>query len=1826
MNMIAKSPLSKRFKGILTLIFLLFSPLLTATSVLAENLGPISVNQGKVSVTQEGCSIKIASTEEVRWQLPRQPIDLVILQDASGSFRNTIGNVQAALRTLTTPVDLEAYDEKNPRLVFTGDPKTTDRVMVASFQGIDRVKYWNASSQSDFASERSQSAVGAAGQTYRYASSNLTSDPNEIQSFIDGFKVDGGTPTVPAIDDTLEKYNQLKEQGGGMANNRKTVFLLITDGVANGYRPQGSSTVYFDSSYKRYMSFYNTYNSSNLEVTNDYIKRSEEVKEAGQRIREAVGEKGTVVVGFWEDVNNFVGNTQYDRGYLGNFDYLSFNNNQDNRSVQEVFHTALQSVASPDKEVNGKNVSFYVNEQTDSQRFAANILTAVTAALVKENVEGSFKVTEGYKLESVTINHKKVVETVQDPDKEIQGKVHQEGQDVTISVPESVFNPGKNDFDYDLSRTEDADVTSEDDEEDPADDYQPSKVERTVGQLKGRFKVGDYETAEIGSREPAKVEVTDLKYCYPSASKSVKDEDAKNDLGSLADPVLKNKQAYAANLSKEDENFSYDILYRMNNAPLEFKENAYLVDALDYRLDLKNAWVEDIDGSRRDDFTILTLKETNNQGQEYTKILAEIPKMSGENSDSVKEGLYGGHKFKRYRLHIEAKIKDAFSFEQNPQAYKEILLDNDGLGILNQAQIVWNGSDDHPEDGKMRRSNTVYVLPPVKTDIKKDVQSVADRGEGYVKDKAHHYLEDKDQAFYYNVESSWPGMADSYHLSDHLVDELLVKEATILVNGKEISQLKDKLKIEGQSISLDLEKDDFTDRKLSRQIKNAWEGQTGTPVLNLRIKAVLRPDADLSKYLTDQGEIKVPNQAKVVLNDQPQDSNVVYVTPSQPSVTKKINEKLDHLDLNPETDYTYNIKSTLPNDIGSYKKFAFYDQVDSDLEIKGAEIVGQAADLFDVQVDGQTVSANLKDPKDAQALASSPVELRITAQIRKGVTREKIPNQAKIVYQNRGHVDGQPDQETPPTPPVTVTPPPSDPSLTKKINKTLDHLDITTQENYNYDIETVLPSDIDKYKKFVIEDVLDGDLAPQEASIVGDLAQAFDVQVDGQTVRASLKDPSQAKDLAGKTAHLVIKDQIRKGVTREKIPNQAKIVYQNRSHVDGQPDQETPPTPPVTVTPPPSDPSLTKKINKTLDHLDIATQENYNYDIETVLPSDIDKYKKFVIEDVLDGGLAPQEASIVGDLAQAFDVQVEGQTVRASLKDPSQAKDLAGKTAHLVIKAQIRKGVTREKIPNQAKIVYQNRSHVDGQPDQETPPTPPVTVTPPPGQEPEIDKKINGTLTELSIDKGKSYHYDINVTLPEDIASYKEFVVRDMVDPALAINGQISMDLDGHKIDQAVTSTVDGNNFSLEVTDFKAFAGGKKLHIFLPATIRTDADLSAYENQKVPNKAQVSFKNINDGEGRKETQPVFVTPPPEKETPPPPPPGEPRKTINSVNGQEGITSGMNLLSPQDQFRYDISSLVADRYQVFRMEDQLEPVLEVEKVSLKLEGQSLLAQELQETEKDLKSAKEKMQALEDKSAPKELEEWNRRLEDAQKALTQLENQDKAESEEALTLKKEVQDLSLKIKEATDPALEVEKRNQALEVSKLEKSFETEIEQASFLKDLTDILSRVNAKGEIAEGDLAKLGAVKVVNNQVSFEVKDEKVLQALRGYQVTLSIYSRIKTGTDLRNYLQDGVENEATVTFNETPKVTNKVWVKPPKPEEPPHESTPPKDPPTSGDKTPPPSGDQPPSPKPGTKGGNPPHGPGLPKTGEKDGWLVITVGMLILVVFGGFVYRRKYA
>ncbi|WP_131542218.1 isopeptide-forming domain-containing fimbrial protein [Streptococcus sp. X16XC17] len=1292
-------------------------------------------------------------------------------------------NIKEALKKVTETTSAKAYDENNPKLVFTNDPKTTDRVMITSYAGIDAERLYDdadiLSRASRFVPDRNSPwayvdmdtiAVGDsytyndpergqvtdfyqpeepifsyytrtflryAGSTsmnikgmfakgyydftnasleitgtdsnfktlretqeqssgrYRFESNgNLMSSTDAINAEITKISTGGGTPTVPAIDDAIKQYEAIKNNDGGMANNRKTVFLLITDGVANGYRDPNNpsdSTVYFDRSFYRTYSLMKDWGTNGRwpEAAQNYLARANELADAGNKLKAAAGANGKVAVGFWEDKQTLEAfDTRY--GYMyayenafGDPDSRTTIKTGDPRSVREVFSTALQSVASGAETLpNGKDANYYVQE-SDINAFAANILQSLTSAITKQDVLGNFTITDGYKVKSVSINGKKIVDKVTNEATEIRGTVTQEGTKVTISVPDTVFKSGDNKFDYELEYSEasqQADVANE--IEVPAN-YVPQKKNYTIGKLVGTFQVRTYTTAEIGKSAASTISVEDLQYCYPRATKDVKDKDISNDTngddgktGTIAeDPLLKSadpsisRPTYAATLSDQGEAFTYKVRYNMYNGALAMNNNVMFVDALNYHVDYVDAHVEGESGKTLPDFKVSTKQSTDAAGKPITIVYATVPPLKGPNeSDTVTEGNYGGHKFKVYNLVINAKIKDQYSFENNPDEYKKMMTDNGGLGFLSQAKIIWDGATADPEDttAKLRRSNAVYVVPPVKTDISKKVTQDLN-----VAGTDHLELPTRLDAYYYQLNSTWSGLFDRCLIEDTLVPELMSlhdekSEDKVLINGKEATTLAKYLKeevVQVNGVSRDRVYFELDASKLSRlelrqintEIEALNKGNNGPAIITLGIQARVRDNAVLAKYADANGKIKIPNTANVTLNNNSQTSNKVTVSPNSPAAIKLINGDDTHIFSTVDGNeagvpFNYDVQATLPN----------------------------------------------------------------------------VATKTGIKPNGESHVIT--------TPPVTVTPPQEDPTVEKMIEtpdtkELVTDLDIENEKVYNYIVTSQLPADIQDFKKFVIKDTLDDRLtalntADNKPFIEGDAAKFFDVKVDGQTVTATMKEFITATDSAGKEIKLVIPAQINKGVKTPQIPNTASIDFTNAVNKQGNRKTE-----PVTVSPPGETPTVEKKINGTLTDALVLPESNYTYNIKALLPMDITSYKAYTIVDEVN-------------------------------------ENLASKIVELVITAQVKATSTEAKIENTAKVTYQNKSHVDGTPDSETPPTPPVTGTPPP-----LTKKINDTLDHLDTATKTDYKYNIKTTLPTDIATYKTFVIKDTLEKELEVQG-----------------------------------------------------------------------------------------------------------------------------------------------------------------------------------------------------------------------------------------------------------------------------------------------------------------------------------------------------------------------------------------------------------------------------------------------------------------------
>ncbi|WP_049618368.1 isopeptide-forming domain-containing fimbrial protein [Streptococcus sp. X13SY08] len=256
-----------------------------------------------------------------------------------------------------------------------------------------------------------------------------------------------------------------------------------------------------------------------------------------------------------------------------------------------------------------------------------------------------------------------------------------------------------------------------------------------------------------------------------------------------------------------------------------------------------------------------------------------------------------------------------------------------------------------------------------------------------------------------------------------------------------------------------------------------------------------------------------------------------------------------------------------------------------------------------------------------------------------------------------------------------------------------------------------------------------------------------------------------------------------------------------------------------TVTPPtPNTPPLEKKVNGAESAKLSARQEVFTYTIATTVPTGA---FAFEISDTLKDALTFEgdiTATLAGKAISSNQISISGQTVTVKLTKDQVRKE-AGKPVHVEFSAKVKDGADLTpymtngvtSIPNTASYIVNNNPATKK--DSNT-----VPVLPPTPNEPEIDKKINHTLEHLDIETNQSYMYNVTADLPQDIATYREFVVTDTLESVLAINGDVVAYVDGYTTD-AVKVTVEGNKVTASVVDFAKLAGFKQIQLYIPAKL-----------------------------------------------------------------------------------------------------------------------------------------------------------------------------------------------------------------------------------------------------------------------------------------------------------------------------------------------------------------------------------------------------------------------
>src|SRR5699024_6155604 len=283
-------------------------------------------------------------------------------------------------------------------------------------------------------------------------------------------------------------------------------------------------------------------------------------------------------------------------------------------------------------------------------------------------------------------------------------------------------------------------------------------------------------------------------------------------------------------------------------------------------------------------------------------------------------------------------------------------------------------------------------------------------------------------------------------------------------------------------------------------------------------------------------------------------------------------------------------------------------------------------------------------------------------------------------------------------------------------------LEMPHEKPYEYNVKTHIPKSINGYKDLTITDVLDNRLNVLGATVLVDGKQSdFNADIKGQTVTLKLN-RVDLETIKGKEVNVQITASIKTGTDIELIDNKATIQLNDNPEVDSNV---------VTVVPPvPTTPDVIKDVEGK-DHLEVAHEKAYNYNVKTTVPTELGGYEDLTITDVLDKRLDVLGATVLVDGKQSdFNADIKGQTVTLKLKR-ADLETIKGKEVNVQITASIKTGTDIELIDNKATIQLNDNPNVDSNI---------VTVVPPVPTTPDVIKDVEGK-DHLEVAHEKAYYY-----------------------------------------------------------------------------------------------------------------------------------------------------------------------------------------------------------------------------------------------------------------------------------------------------------------------------------------------------------------------------------------------------------------------------------------------------------------------------------------------------
>ncbi|NSW11629.1 isopeptide-forming domain-containing fimbrial protein [Enterococcus faecalis] len=817
------------------------------------------------------------------------PVDLVVVEDASGSFSDNFPMVRSAIDEV-----VQGLTDK-------------DRVMLASYRGGRQYMFPDGTTRVNDGDKELNVRVNTP----------LTFDKGQFVSNFGSVRTYGGTPTAKGMKLALDEYNATH----GDLTNRKTYFLLVTDGVANtrldGYLHKTNTNDWI-SEYPDPNHPSGTWGASNyvsVEYSNDYQGAAEEVLALNQ---EVTNEGYEMINAFWESVESLSSVHSYFDKYKSEVGPFVKQELQKGASTPEDFITSqtIDDFTNQLKQIvkdrigrsTPADASLTVADQFDIQSATA---TDDAGNEVPVQIDGqtiSVVSAAGY-VGNITIHYTVKENTAIDADTLVSSGSMTQGE-VAKDFPEATIP--KNDHAHDCDITpEDPGITKDIENQDHLD--LTNRNDPFDWHVKADFgnETADWTQASL---------VDDINKVLDIADVKVTDENGKDVTTNGTVTQENNKVTFAMN--KQEDSYSYlaGHTYTMtittkikadatdeelapyiqqggipNQADLNFGNDGDVlhsnkptvtpppvdpnitkdVEGQDH-LDLTNRdqafkWsVKAAFGNETADWTqaslvddinkvldIADVKVTDENGKDVTTngtVTQENNKVTFEmNKKDDSYSYLAGH---TYTMTITTKIKDGATDEELAPYIEQ-------GGIPNQADLNFGN------EGDVLHSNKPTVTPPAPTPedptITKDIEG-----------QEHLDLTNRDQAFKWNVKTAF-GNETSTWTQASLVDnvnQLLDIQKVVITdeNGKDITA-NGKVTQEKNKVTFEMNKKDDSYTYLA--------GHTYTMTITTKIKASAT-DEELAPYIEQGG---IPNQADLNFGNEGDvlHSNKPTVTPPAPT-------------------------------------------------------------------------------------------------------------------------------------------------------------------------------------------------------------------------------------------------------------------------------------------------------------------------------------------------------------------------------------------------------------------------------------------------------------------------------------------------------------------------------------------------------------------------------------------------------------------------------------------------------------------------------------------------------------------------------------------------------------------------------------------------------------------------------------------------------------------------------------------------------------------------------------------------------------------------------